>query len=255
MASKAEWGNLPFEEAIKFFRSKVRIPSERWNDLLQEEHDMGFMVAGATKAELLTDFQSAIDSAIAEGTTLETFRKEFDNIVAKHGWSYKGSRGWRSEVIYSTNIRSAYQAGRFQQMTDPDVLAYRPNWLYQHGDSIRPRPLHQSWSGTVLPASDPWWESHFTPNGWGCKCRVVAMSDRDLKRKGLTVAKAAPDDGSYEWVNKKTGEVQEIPNGIDPGWNYTPGRAPARDRERILKGMIAGVPKELQDQVRAEAGL
>ena len=167
MATKAEYGNLPFEEAIKFFRSKVRIPSERWNDLLQEEHDMGFMVAGAIKAELLTDFQSAIDSAISEGTTLETFRKSFDDIVAKHGWSYKGSRGWRTEVIYSTNIRSAYQAGRFQQMIDPDVLAYRPNWLYQHGDSIRPRALHQSWSGTVLPASDPWWESHYTPNGWG----------------------------------------------------------------------------------------
>ena len=254
MANNAEYGSLPFEEAIKFFRSKVKIPTERWNDLLQNDHDFGFMIAGATKAELLADFQSAIDAAIAEGTTLETFRKDFDQIVAKHGWSYKGGRGWRSEVIYSTNVRTAYQAGRFQQMTDPDVLAYRPNWLYQHGDSIRPRPLHQSWSGTVLPASDPWWDSHFTPNGWGCKCRIVALSDRDLKRKELSVGKA-PNDGTFEWVNKKTGEVQDIPVGIDPGWNYTPGRAPAKDRERILKGMIAGVPPELQAMVRAEAGL
>jgi uncharacterized protein with gpF-like domain len=252
--STAEYGSLPFEEAIAFFRSKVKIPTERWNDLLQQDHDFGFMIAGATKAEMLTDFQTAIEKAITEGSTLEAFRKDFDRIVSEYGWSYKGARGWRSEVIYSTNIRTAYQAGRFQQMTDPDVLAYRPNWLYQHGDSIRPRPLHQSWSGTVLPADSPWWQTHFTPNGWGCKCRVVALSDRDLTRKGLTVG-TAPDDGSYEWLNKKTGEVQTIPNGIDPGWDYTPGRAPAQDREKIMKVMIAGVPPELQAMVRAEAGL
>lgn len=250
----AEYGSLPFDEALKFFRAKVKIPTKRWNELLQAEHDFGFMVAGATKAQLLDDFRSAIDSAIADGTTLATFQKDFDAIVQKHGWSYKGSRGWRSEVIYSTNIRSAYQAGRYQQMTDPDVLSYRPNWMYQHGDSIRPRPLHLSWNGVTLPASDPWWQSHFTPNGWGCKCRVVALSDRELAKQGLKVG-PAPDNGSYEWTNKATGEIQTIPHGIDPGWDYTPGRAPKKDRERIMNGMIAGLPPELQAMVREEAGL
>lgn len=251
MAIKVEYGSLPFEEAIKFFRSKVKIPTENWQDLMTYQHDTGFMVAGAMKAELLADFQAAIDTALSEGTTLETFRKSFDEIVAKHGWSYKGSRGWRSEVIYSTNVRTAYQAGRYQQMTDPDVLAYRPYWTYQHGDSVRPRPLHLAWNGTTLPADDPWWQSHFTPNGWGCKCRVVAHSERDLKRKGLTVG-TAPDNGSYEWANKRTGEVETIPNGIDPGWNYTPGRSPEADRKRIVGESIMGLPPELQAKVKAE---
>lgn len=255
MATDAEYGNLPFDEAIAFFRSKVRIPTQRWNDLLQEEHDFGFMIAGATKANLLADFQEAIDSAIADGTTLETFRQSFDTIVQKYGWNYKGSRGWRSEVIYSNNIRSAYQAGRYQQMIDPDVLAYRPYWTYEHGDSIHPRPIHLGWHGTTLPADDPWFEAHFTPNGWGCKCRITANSRRDMERKGLKVADKAPDNGTYEWTNKATGEVQEIPNGIDPGWNYTPGRAPAADRTRIMNGMIAGLPPELQAMVKSEAGL
>jgi uncharacterized protein with gpF-like domain len=254
MVTNAVYGSLPFNEAIKFFRSKVNIPTKQWNDLLQEEHDVGFMVAGAIKAELLNDFRGALDQAISTGSTLETFRKDFDAIVARYGWSYNGTRGWRSEVIYSTNIRTAYQAGRYQQMTDPDVLAYRPNWMYQHGDSVRPRPLHLAWNGVTLPAADPWWESHFTPNGWGCKCRVVAMSDRDMTRKGVTVGKA-PDDGSYEWINKATGEVKQIPNGIDPGWDYTAGRSPKADRERLFNGMTAGMPSELRAKVRSEAGL
>ncbi len=40
----------------------------------------------------LADFRAAVDKAISQGTTLAEFRKDFDTIVAKYGWSYNGSR-------------------------------------------------------------------------------------------------------------------------------------------------------------------
>ena len=46
--------------------------------------------------------------AIADGTTLDEFRDDFDGIVEKHGWSYNGSRGWHSRVIFDTNVNMAY---------------------------------------------------------------------------------------------------------------------------------------------------
>ena len=67
---------------------------------------------------LVSDLRGAVEQAIAEGTTLETFRRDFDDIVARHGWSYKGGRNWRTEVIYGTNLRTSYAAGRYQQMQD-----------------------------------------------------------------------------------------------------------------------------------------
>lgn len=215
--------SLPFEEAIQFFRQKLGMKSETWSAIYASEHDHAFTVAGVMRDDMLADFRLAIDTAIAEGTTYQTFLGDFDTIVARYGWSYNGSRGWRSRTIYETNIRASYQAGRYAQMTDPDVLKYRPNWMYQHGDSIRPRQMHLSWHGTVLPANDHWWESHYTPNGWGCKCRVVPMSNRDLTRLGKEVG-TAPNDGTFEWVNPATGEVRDIPRGIDPGWDYNPGK-------------------------------
>lgn len=215
--------SLPFDEAIQFFRQKLGLKSATWSYVYAEEHDHAFTVAGVMRDDMLQDFRTAIDQAIAEGTTYQAFLADFDTIVAKYGWSYNGSRGWRSRVIYDTNIRTSYQAGRYAQMTDPDVLKYRPNWMYQHGDSRHPRPLHLSWNGIVLPADDPWWQTHFTPNGWGCKCRVVPLSNRDLTRLDKQVG-TAPDDGTFEWVNPATGEVRDIPRGIDPGWDYNPGR-------------------------------
>jgi len=222
-AEQAQPISLPFEEAINFFRQKLGLKSETWSAIYAEEHDHAFTVAGVMRDDMLADFRLAIDTAIADGTTYQVFLGDFDSIVARYGWSYNGSRGWRSRVIYDTNIRTAYQAGRYQQMTDPDVLKYRPNWMYQHGDSIHPRPMHLGWHGTVLPADDPWWESHYTPNGWGCKCRVVALSGRDLTRLGKSVG-TAPNNGTFEWVNPATGEVRDIPRGIDPGWDYNPGK-------------------------------
>ncbi|WP_321367605.1 PBECR2 nuclease fold domain-containing protein [uncultured Desulfuromusa sp.] len=167
--------------------------------------------------DLLTDFRSAVDKAISEGTTLETFRKDFDIIVAKHGWSYNGGRNWRSNVIYSTNIRTAYMAGRWKQLTDPELLKLRPYLEYRHGDSLHPRLPHLAWDGTILPADDPWWQTHYTPNGWGCKCKVFSVSERDLERMGKT----GPDKAPAIEIDSKTG----APVGIDKGWDYNVGQA------------------------------
>ena len=54
---------------------------------------------------------------------------------------------------------------------------------------------------------------------------VVSHSASELERDGLTVAEKAPDDGYYDWTNKETGEVQRIPRGVGPGWNYSPKAA------------------------------
>ena len=220
-----EYGSLPFDQAIEFFRQKINLPTERWTDLWQGMHARAFVVAGAMQDGLLSDLRTAVDRAIAEGTTLRDFRRDFDAIVQRTGWAYKGERGWRTRVIYETNLRTAYAAGRFQQQSDPKVLRSRPYWEYRHGDSRNPRPLHQSWDGIVLPTDDPWWQTHYPPNGWGCKCSVFALSDRDLSRSGRSGPDTAPDDGTYTWKNPQTGEAHEIPRGIDPGWAYNVGEA------------------------------
>lgn len=89
-------------EAIRFIRDKLDVPSASWTDLWQQQHSVAFTVAGAQSEALVRDFHDAVNRAIANGTTLDDFRRDFDRIVAEHGWSYNGSRGWRSRVIFDT---------------------------------------------------------------------------------------------------------------------------------------------------------
>ncbi|CAK0777642.1 hypothetical protein CCP4SC76_6450001 [Gammaproteobacteria bacterium] len=96
--------------------------------------------------------------------------------------------------------------------------------------------MHVSWDGLIIHADDPWWKEHFPPGGYGCKCYVESLAPRDMKKLGKTGPDKAPDNGTYDWMNPD-GTVREagIPQGIDPGFNYTPGESQA-DR---LRGMFS----------------
>jgi uncharacterized protein with gpF-like domain len=215
-------------EAIDFLRKKLNVPTNRWTDLWHEQHSVAFTVAGATTDALVSDFHDAVNKAIADGSTLEDFRKDFDTIVEDHGWSYNGSRGWRSKVIFETNMRTAYAAGRWEQIQQ--VKDDRPYLRYVHLEGqLNPRPEHESWHDTVLPVDDPWWLTHFPPNGWNCHCSVQSLNDRDLERYGLAVnAKAPPIEMVERTINTSDGaRTVLVPAGIDPGFGYRPGAPPA----------------------------
>lgn len=176
--------------------------------------------------------------------TLNDFRKDFDALVKKHGWSYNGSRNWRSELIYNTNIRTAYAAGRWQQLTDPDSLKLHPYLEYRHGDSLHPRPQHLAWDGLTLPADDPWWQTHYPPNGWGCRCKVLAANKRDLERAG----KEGPDPAPAAVIDPKTGREA----GMDKGWEYNVGQGGQLNHEAVLGEKLASLPPEWRKRAYGE---
>lgn len=216
---------LDFDEAIDFFKQKIRLPTASWTDIWQQQHDAAFVVAGAMRDDMLSDFQTAIMKAL-KGSTLAEFRKDFDAIVAKYGWDYNGGRNWRSRVIYETNLDMAYAAGRYQQMQA--VKRTRPYWQYRHNPAVeRPRIEHLGWHGKVFHADDPFWDTHYPPNGWGCKCKIRTLSKYELEKKGLIVEES-PD---IVWQEKLVGirgatpRLVQTPVGIDPGFAYNPGKA------------------------------
>ncbi len=216
----------PFKEQIDFFRQKAPRPTKAWTDIMRGDHDRAFMIAGAKDLDMLTDFQEAIARAIEDGTGLAAFRKDFDKIVAKYGWSYKGERGWRTRVIFETNVRTSYMAGRLKQMRDPDVLKERPYWQYKHGVTRKPkiaRKEHLAWDGLILLHDDPFWDKHFPPNDWKCSCGVRTLSKRDLKRFGKDGPDTAPPERVKTIIDKSRGGFVDQPAGLGYGFEYQPG--------------------------------
>lgn len=188
--------DLPFDEQIEFFRQKVRLPSQSYQDLTAKNHDKAFVVAGAMKADLLNDLHKAVLSAIENGDSLGQFSKNFDSIAKKYGWTAGEGNAWRAKIVYQTNLRTSHSAGRYHQMTDPDVLKARPYWQYRHITADNPRLHHKRLNNMVLRADDAWWTVNYPPNGWGCKCYARTLSQADMDRMGLTVSQT-PDILGY----------------------------------------------------------
>ncbi len=221
--SNVQIGVVPFTEAIKFFRDKLNIPTKHFDDLMGDIHAKAFTVAGAMKLDLLGDIRQAVDQAISNGSTITEFRKHFDKAVQKHGWSYKGKRGWRTRVIFDNNLRTAHMAGRWQQFQR--VKETRPFLQYQTVGDSRVRPQHAAWDGITLAIDDSWWDTHMPPNGWGCRCTVISLSPRKMRRDKVDINQA-PALKSTERINVHSGEIYgKVPEGIDPGWNYNVGKA------------------------------
>lgn len=221
----------PPKEALEYLRAKGYKIGWDYRDVWQEEHVRAFTVAKAMTQDLLIDIRKALDEALAQGKTLQQFKKELEPILGKRGWLGKvtmpdGSTvelgtPRRLKIIYDTNMRTARTAGQWERIErNKDALPYL---MYGLGPSKEHRLQHVEWEGLILPIDDPFWDTHLPPNGWGCKCRVRQMTKRDADKRG-GISKT-PKIETTPWENKRTGQIQNVPKGIDPGWDYNPGKA------------------------------
>ena len=218
LGQEIQVGRMPFKKAIAFFQDKQPLPSQAYTDLVHAMHDRAFVIAGVTRQDVLTDVQGLVLKALKEGTPLAQFQKDFERVI-EGKWDPKQGAAWRGRVIYETNIRTSYAAGRYHQLMS--MRDTHPYWTYHHGDARWPRPLHLSWDGTTLHWNDPWISTHYTPNGWGCTCYWTATDGVDLEGMGKSGPDAAPPDRLREV--RYGDRVIQVPDGVDPGWGYAPG--------------------------------
>ena len=220
----------PPEHVAEWFRAKGLVPSFDWYEVWADEHQVAFTVAKMMERDLLSFVRDAVGDAIEHGLSLEAFKKRLTPRLQQAGWWGRrlGSPS-RLELIYDTNVRTSLAAGqwdRIDQTTDT-----HPYLLYQLGPSRIHRPVHVGWHGTLLPANDPWWASHFPPNGFGCKCWIRQVSREEVDEKRWKVSER-PADRYVRVTDPRTGTLISMPAGIDPGWDISHRRSQRLDRLR-----------------------
>lgn len=250
--------DLPPRESLEFFRAKGLETSFAWQDMLHEEHDRAFTVAKMMDLDLLSDVRAHVDRAIAEGRTFREFARELEPELVRRGWWGKAEMidpqsgekklvqlgsPRRLRTIFDTNLRTAYAAGHWARIQENARSA--PYLMYTAVLDERTRPQHRAWHGTVLPVDHEWWRTHAPPNGWNCRCTVIQLSRRDLERLGKSGPDEPPPSPTRRWTNPRTGEVLEVPVGVDPGWGYAPGRSRLEELASALTGKLAQAPAEL----------
>jgi len=140
-----------------------------------------FRVAGITSVNLVTEVHQAIDDALRDGTTLDEFKKRVGAKLADE-WGAPNAR--RVETIFRTNVQSAYNAGRYAEMTRPAALAVRPFWKFVAILDGRTTATCAPLNGVIAKHDAAFWESHFPPLHFNCRSTVVSLSRGETERAG-----------------------------------------------------------------------
>ena len=250
--------DLPPEAAVAFLRQKGLRKGFAWQDVWQEAHDQAFTVAKMMDTDLLGEVHEMVTRYIDEGRTTAEFVRDLEPELVRRGWWGRAEMvdpktgetrvvqlgsPRRLRVIFETNVKASYAAGHWAEIeaTADDA----PYLMYDAIDDGRTRPEHAAWDGVVLRWDDPWWLTHYPPNGWNCRCGVIQLDADELAELGKDGPDEAPTVRTYEWTNPRTGETVRVPDGVDPGWAYHPGRTRSAEVRRVMAEKVAAAPPGL----------
>ena len=182
--------DMTFEEAVDYFKGRIPVTADVFYRIAEQYRDLAFTVSGYTKAQILKRFYDEILAALEDGNTFSEFRKNMNDFLKAEG--YEGLDPLQADLIFRTNIQTAYNVGHYEQMTDPGVMKLRPYWQYDAVNDTHTRPSHLAMDGKVFPADHPVWNTWFPPNGFRCRCTVRTLSKRQVEARELKVEDRFP---------------------------------------------------------------
>ncbi|MCX8016327.1 MAG: phage minor head protein [Rhodocyclaceae bacterium] len=257
---------LPPEEAVRYMRGRdaVRLTYD-WHELWHDEHARAFTVSRLARADLLQALRDMLEKSVAGDLSRRDWMRDAKKLLREAGWwgekEVVGPDGVarktrftpaRLKLIFDVNTRMAWSAGRWQRIQA--AKASHPYLRYVTRADERVRKTHRVWHNVTLPVDDPWWQTHYPPCGWRCRCRAVPMRSKEFAQRE-DLKRTPPAEPEVSWTNPRTGEVRMIPARIDPGFGYNVGEAAQRwqglleaAREKVA-GYAAAIGAQLADDI------
>lgn len=179
-----------FDEAVRAFRRKDPITDDEIDFLDASERERSFWVSGVAEADVVQQVYDAVKAALEQGLPLADFRAQVEDSLME-AWGFADSP--RIETIFRTNVMNAQNAGRYEIMTAPEVKDARPFWRLDVVDDDRQSDICADFDGDpiILPADDPFWNSHHPPLHFNCRSELAPLTAEEASDEGLT--EAPPD--------------------------------------------------------------
>ena len=232
-----------------------------WTDTMREQHDRVFVVSKATSIALVKDIKKSIQAAIKNGTSYQDFANDIIPTLKKRGWwgdvnavnpeTNKAKSivvdHRRLRTIYGTNMKTAYDAGKYKEMMEEADIA--PYWRFvaipKGPLNPHPRESHAALHNMVLRYDDPFWEVFFGHKGWNCHCSTKSYTKQGIKKlygkpADEVVQKSKPENfvSKTETIQGKQITTRGYKVGgkeiyPDAGWDYAPGAYSYRHQEYL----------------------
>lgn len=170
--------DVSFDKMLESFTSReprLAIGYESVQQAYSESHV--FAVAKSTTLELTMTVQDRLSKAIVTSEGLASTSKAIEEIG---DWTNA-----YAEVVYRTNLATAYNDGIRAQLKDPDVEDVFPAMEFQAILDSATRPTHAAAHGLVAATRDGVWQRLSPPLDYACRCVASPVSRFELEERGL----------------------------------------------------------------------
>lgn len=168
---------VTFLEALRYAKLKKIVLPDEFYSLDLRTRQYASTVSFLTSLEQINTVMKAVNKSIADGSIFSDFQKlvaESEIILPE---SYLDN-------VFRTNIQSAYAHGRWQQQQQNKAV--RPYLMYSAIDDRRVRPSHLEMNRIIRHIDDPFWLIWYPPNGFRCRCTVIALTEAQALKYGIT---------------------------------------------------------------------
>ena len=185
--------DLPWTDAIEQFQ-RLSVEHEiRNKEFIAWTEAYARRGAGATDLmvqRLKEKSFALLNRAFSEGLTQQWFVRELEAYADTLGVGPGNPAYLRA--VFRTNTMTAYGAGKWRAISDPDVIADRPHWQYfTVGEfEARVRPMHRLLHGLVFEVGNSETDGLAPTNGYQCRCSAVSLGSMP---RGAKVFRSPPN--------------------------------------------------------------
>jgi SPP1 gp7 family putative phage head morphogenesis protein len=166
-----------FHEACDWLLRRVVLTRAEVERLGAEAGRRAFWVGRGLELAQIQRVFDEINAALEKGESFADFRERVRGELRDDV---------HAETVFRNATQRAFNAGRYWQQHEPDVLRVRPYGLFDGIRDHRQSPICRQCHGTILPLDDPWWDTHTPLLHHRCRSSVRTLRRSEALRRGVT---------------------------------------------------------------------
>lgn len=167
----ADEPSFSFDEAIGWLRAQVPVSGNAYRNMDANIRMRAFTVASVSTEHAVNDVKSLYEKSLREGMSKAETMQGFDQMLTASGVS--ATNPYYLELHYRNNMMTSYNAGRWTQIADNDVVEFL---VYVAVLDDGTTELCRHLDDMVKPKGDPLWQKYWPPNHHKCRSTVSAWA-------------------------------------------------------------------------------
>lgn len=176
-----------------------------------------YKFSGAKTYQQLAEMNSFLVDDKGKIRSYSEFKRKVDVVHENYNRNYL-------QAEYQTAKRSAQAARQWKGYEENKDLF--PNLKYMTVGDDKVRHDHEKLHGIIKPVNDVFWDTHYPPNGWRCRCYVRPTSEGETSTKvetdpdkgfGINVGKVNKvfDENSHPYFVYPSGDAKDVKKAFE----------------------------------------